>query len=104
MPKADLTHEARLMLNATLLLAGRRDVSPETRLLCALDLSPGAGPAWDLLRGAALAVARMGESHPLKRDLRVALERAIVLARAEGPPPTPPVYTGGALRDYQKDA
>tara|TARA_R110002074_G_scaffold253081_4_gene425097 strand:- start:2788 stop:3102 length:315 start_codon:yes stop_codon:yes gene_type:complete len=102
MAKAALTHEQKLMSESALLLAGHETSRQRLRMLCSLDLSPTAGPEFDLLRGAALAFVRTGENHPQFAQLYLALKQAVALARMAARP-IAPVYTGGARPFFERE-
>tara|TARA_R110002110_G_scaffold64634_3_gene178554 strand:+ start:925 stop:1239 length:315 start_codon:yes stop_codon:yes gene_type:complete len=95
MAKTAHTHEQKLLSAAALALAGHESARQQLRTLCGLDLSPTAGPEFDLLRGAGMAMARVGDNHPQRKALVMALHKAVELAR-QAPKPVVPVYTGGA--------
>lgn len=97
------TPETRLLFAAQQALLQRSDAGlTALRRAAAAAPTPGAGPAWVLLRGAADAHARTGDRHPLREEIARFLSAAIELAVREGQPPAPPVYRGGGLRHFER--
>lgn len=110
-PARNLPHETKLLLAAEGALF-QRGARAEQHLmdligLVAGELSSGADPAWRLLRGAAQAYVSIVDrrTYPHTDDITRLLKAAITLAhRAPVPDTWQPKYTGGALRDFQKEA
>lgn len=103
MADRSLAHETRLQLVAQRALHDRKlETVTELRRLAALPLSHNAGPAWQVLRGAALAFAQAGDRHPLRGEIERLLSAALALAAKEGLPPAAPVYTGGARPHFER--
>lgn len=104
----ELPLETRMLLAAEGVLTrtggARDDHLSVLRSLVKQDLTPGADPAWRVLRGAADAfVSKEGrERYELAGEIDRLFRAAVVLARkAPKPEAWRPKYTGGGVRDAQ---
>lgn len=105
MPR-ELPHETKMLLAAEGVLTrsgGARDEHMSNlRALVKAELTPGADPAWRVLRGAADAFVSADGRHgyPLSAEIERLFRTAVVLARkAPKPEAWRPRYTGGGVRD-----
>lgn len=105
MTARELPHETHLLLAARGALdvdgARREQRLMDLRQLSYIELSPAAGPAWHLLRGAAVAYVRVADRDPLAAEIAAMLRRACDLAQRQGIPERV-TYTGGALLHFER--